>query len=120
MCDGTIYCNTANIKLEGPSSVVISQDADANTTTFDTNLNLLSPQETNVSVKIYFVCKQSDTTAVKITAEEVPLNITACPLGFIYNSRSVCECAREVDLTNFCVQSSLEELVSLTVTGMDQ
>ena len=95
MCDGNLYtCFDHQVKLKGPTVVVIAQQNDTNYTTVDTNLKLASPEGyNNTEVSLLFNCRNSNYTALSI-----PLNITDCPLGFAYNSNSsICQCVDNMD-----------------------
>ena len=87
-----VNCAKKQIMLKGSSIVTISQPAGYNWTNVSTDLNLLSPENVSVRVFLKFECEITGTAAF------VPLNITRCSLGFIYNeSKQVCECVEVAD-----------------------
>ena len=96
LCNEQIYtCFDQHIKLSGPASVVLVQPPDTNSSIIDTNLVLQSPNHNESrNILLNLSCKESN-TSIKIT-----LNISACPQGFLYNSKlNVCKCAKKTDHT---------------------
>ena len=90
LCDGSLYkCYSNQIKLNGPSVVVIAQTPGTNNTKVNTNIVLSSPENLrDTKVSMVLTCRNSGFTKLKIN-----LNITSCPLGFVYNyDESVCKC----------------------------
>ena len=94
-CNGNLYtCFDHQVKLNGPTVVVIAQQNNTNYTTVDTNLKIASPEGyNNTKVSLLFNCRNA-----KYTKLQIPLNITECPLGFAYNSNStICQCIDNSD-----------------------
>ena len=91
LCDSLLYsCYDKQIRLNGPDNVVLVQADIATYSVVDTKLSISAPQVFGkTEVSLLFICKNSAQLRMV-----VPLNITACPLGFIYNtSEGVCKCA---------------------------
>ena len=91
LCDSLLYsCYDKQIRLNGPSDVVLAQTDIAAYSVVDTKLSISAPQMLeNTEVSLFFICKNS--AQIRMV---VPLNISTCPLGFVYNtSEGVCKCA---------------------------
>ena len=86
-CDNRLYsCTDKLIKLKGPETVVLALKPNTSTTTVDTALMILSPEgliDNNISVMLR--CRNEEHTGL-----EIPLNITMCPLGFVYSQLKAC------------------------------
>ena len=90
LCDNSLYnCFRKQIALIGPNSVLLAQVTFG--ITLDTNVRLSAPKDlNNTLVSIVFTCRNEDQTSTKVN-----LNISTCPLGFVYNSSErVCKCAK--------------------------
>ena len=90
ICDNKLNtCFDKQMKLIGPESVVLTQTANTSSSTVDTNLKLSSPEG---HVNSSTVTLELRCTDAEYTGDKIPLNITPCPLGFLYNPKeSVCE-----------------------------
>ena len=100
MCDSILLsCADKPIpKLTGPESVVLAQQSDKSIATIDTGFIILAPEgHVKNNISVFLRCRNANQTGV-----EIPLNITKCPLGFIYSqTESVCQCAEVVENSTF-------------------
>ena len=94
-CNSKLYMYTckggSTITLKGTDAVVIAQEINSNITTVDTGLIIVSQEgPINKNISILLKCRNAEHTGF-----EIPLNITECPLGFVYNQpERVCKCAQ--------------------------
>ena len=91
MCDNWIFiCLRKHIQLNGPEHVVLAQKELGIYTEGDTKLPISAPQVLGDSnVQLLLKCRNDIQTEMVITLE-----ISRCPLGFVYNiNESVCKCA---------------------------
>ena len=82
LCDDSLYkCFKKQIKPNGPPVVVIAPSPGTNNTKVNTNIVLSSPENIrDTKVSMVLTCRNTEFTKLKIN-----LNITPCPLGFVYN-----------------------------------
>ena len=88
MCDNSLYiCSHKHIRLDGPEHVVLAQKEVQAYTEVDTKLSVSAPLMLgDTKVDILLMCQN--------TGFSIELNITTCPLGFVYNSsENICKCA---------------------------
>ena len=88
MCDNSLYiCSHKHIRLNGPEHVVLAQKEVRAYTEVDTKLSVSAPQMLgDTKVNILLMCQY--------IGFSIELNITTCPLGFVYNSsENICKCA---------------------------
>ena len=88
MCDNSLYiCSHKHIRLNGPEHVVLAQKEVQAYTEVDTKLSVSAPLMLgDTKVNILLMCQY--------TGLSIELNITTCPLGFVYNSsENICKCA---------------------------
>ena len=88
MCDNSLYiCSHKHIQLNGPEHVVLAQKGVQAYTEVDTKLSVSAPLMLgDTKVNILLMCQN--------TGLSIELNITTCPLGFVYNSsENICKCA---------------------------
>ena len=88
MCDNSLYiCSHKHIQLNGPEHVVLAQKDVQAYTEVDTKLSVSAPLLLgDTKVNILLMCQY--------TGFSIELNITTCPLGFVYNSsENICKCA---------------------------
>ena len=88
MCDNSLYiCSRKHIRLNGPEHVVLAQKNVRAYTEVDTKLSVSAPLMLgDTKVNILLMCQY--------TGFSIELNITTCPLGFVYNSsEGICKCA---------------------------
>ena len=91
MCDNWLFiCLHKHIRLNGPDHVVLAQKEVGPYTEVDTKLSVSAPEMLgDTTVHLLFMCRNDIQTGLIIK-----LNITTCPLGFVYNtSEGVCKCA---------------------------
>ena len=92
ICDNQwlFVCLNKHIRLNGPDHVVLAQEEVGNYTEVDTKLSISAPRVLdNTTVEILFMCRNNLKTRLNIN-----LTISACPLGFVYNtSEGFCKCA---------------------------
>ena len=92
-CDTSLYksCFDLPIKLLGPDKVMLIQ-SDASKP-IDTNVAVKAPQYPNYSsIQLKLLCKEID--SINPPQATIPLNVTSCPEGFLYNSSlQMCQCA---------------------------
>ena len=88
MCDNSLYiCSRKHIRLNGPEHVVLAQKIVQAYTEVDTKLSISAPLVLgDTKVDLLLTCQN--------TGLSIELNITTCPLGFVYNSsENICKCA---------------------------
>ena len=91
MCDNWVFtCLHKHIRLNGPAHVILAQKEVGAYTEVDTKLTVSVPQVLeDTTVHLLFICSNDIQTGIKIK-----LNISTCPLSFVYNtSEGVCKCA---------------------------
>ena len=113
-CDDSVYkCFKKQIKLKGPTLVVIAQSPGDEYTIVSTNIMLSSPVSKDIvdtNTSMVFTCRNSEFTTL-----QVDLKITPCPVGFVYNqSESECHC---VNLRNDRFLCSKERGVACVSQG---
>ena len=90
-CDNWVFtCLHKHIRLNGPDHVVLAQKEVGAYTEVDTKLSVSAPEMIgDTTVHLLFMCRNDIQTGLTIK-----LNISTCPLGFVYNtSEGVCKCA---------------------------
>ena len=88
LCDKSQFiCPRKHIRLNGPDYVVLTQKEVGVYTEVDTKLSLSAPQVWgDTAVHMFLICPY--------LGFSIKLNISKCPLGFVYNANnSVCKCA---------------------------
>ena len=91
MCDSWLFiCIRKQVRLNGPDHVILAQNELGAYTEVDTKLSVSAPQVLgDTDVHMLFMCRNDVQTGITIN-----LNISTCPLGFVYNtSEGVCKCA---------------------------
>ena len=90
-CDNWLFiCIRKQVRLNGPDHVVLAQNELGVYAEVDTKLSVSAPQVLgNTDVYMRLICRNDVQTGIAIN-----LNISMCPLGFVYNtSEGVCKCA---------------------------
>ena len=91
LCNDLVYsCFDKQVNLNGPDHVVLVQTDITAYTVLDTKLSISAPQMLeNTAVLLLLICRNN--AEIRMV---VPLNISSCPLGFVYNEiEGVCKCA---------------------------
>ena len=100
LCNELLYgCFEKQVSLNGPDHVALAQTDITTYTVVDTKLSVSAPQMLeNTAVSLLFICRNN--AQIRMV---VPLNISSCPLGFVYKeSEGVCKCAGTANYAWHC------------------